>query len=167
MAPVASLLILILLEILSTTIFPVIGLDIFRIPFNILLILFMSFKLETASLPFLIFVVQYVHSFFTIEGWEIGTIAGIIVALIISYSKEIIHFSYFFTVIVTQIFQMVWFLIVALLFYSKGSDFSFLLDRFLKFLPESIAASLAAPFFFSLLDKIWDISQKFVFKEDT
>jgi hypothetical protein len=32
---------------------------------------------------------------------------------------------------------------------------SFILDKFWRFIPESIIISLMAPFFFSLLDKFW------------
>lgn len=157
----ASLLILIFLDIVSTTVLPLVGLGIYRIPFNILLILFMAFKLETVYLPFLIFIMQYVHSFFSIEGWEMGTIAGIIVCITITYFKDVVHFSSYGTsVVVTQLFQTLWLVIVMFLFYFKGVSSSFLIEKLWRFIPESITVSLMAPLFFLLLDKIWDISPK-------
>ena len=160
----ASILVLIFLEIASTAFLPVFGS--YRVPFYILLTLFMAFRLETVYLPFLILVVQYVHSFFSVEGWEMGTIAGIIVCIIIAYFKDILHFSsYFITVIVTQLSQIVWFGVVASLLYLKGADGAFFIDKLWRFIPESLVASLMAPIFISLFDKIWNISEKNAFRE--
>ena len=162
----ASMLVLIFLEIFSTAILPAFGIEAYKIPFHILLTLFMAFKLETVYLPFLILIMQYVHSFFSIEGWEMGTIAGVFVCILIAYFKDILHFSsYLITVVVTQISQAVWFGIVSLILYFKGADITFFVDKFWRFIPESIVASLIAPIFFSLFDKIWNISEKTVFRE--
>ena len=67
---IISCIILILFEIISTTVFPIIGIENIRIPFHVLIILYMGFKLDTAWLGVLIFIIMVTHSFFTIEGWE-------------------------------------------------------------------------------------------------
>lgn len=156
-----TLLMLILLEIIGSTLFPVLGLAKYRLPFNILIILFLGFKLETPILSFLILVVQYFHSLFTIEGWAMGTFAGVFVCILISYFRELIHFSSsVVTVIITQIFQIVWFIFVSGILYFKVGSFGPVLEKLYRFLPESIVISLLAPFFFSLLDKIWKVSEQ-------
>ena len=85
-----TLLILIVLEILSTTFLPFFGLIKYRIPFNILIVLYLCFKLDSPHVAIFILITQYVHSFFSVEGWEMGTIAGVIISISISHST--IHF---------------------------------------------------------------------------
>ena len=101
-------LILIFSEILATTLLPILGITEYRLSFNILIVLYICFKLETSLMAVLIFIVQYFHSFFSIEGWAMGTIAGIIICMVISYLREIIHLSSFWiTVFITQLFQII------------------------------------------------------------
>lgn len=160
----ATVLMLIFLEVVSTALLPVMGFGPYRISFSVLLTLFMAFKLETPYLPFLILIMQYIHSFFSIGGWEPGTIAGVLICVVISYLKNIIHFtSHVVTIVVTEVFQVLWFCIVAALFVMKGADVSIVGERLWRFVPESLLASLMAPLFFSFLDKIWDIPDETVF----
>ena len=162
-----TLLILVILEIISTSLLPAFGASKYIIPFNILIVLYLGFKLETPYLAILILVVQYFHSFFSIEGWEIGTIAGIFICIVISYLRDVIHFSSaVITMTVTQIFQIVWFIIVSFLFYLKTNNFGFLVEKTWRFIPESIAISLMAPFFFSIFDRIWGTSGEGMLGED-
>ncbi|MBT7608214.1 MAG: hypothetical protein HN576_00560 [Bacteriovoracaceae bacterium] len=158
---IITIIILILLEIISTVILPIVGLKYYILPFNILVILFLGFKVRTPFLAFLILILQYFHSFFTIEGWESGTIVGIFVCILIAYLKEFIHFSSkLATMLVTQIFQTCWFLLSSSLIYLRASDLEYISIKFWRFLPESILISILSPFIFSLLEKIWDTSEK-------
>jgi len=151
-----TLLILIVLEILSTAFLPMIGLTKYRIPFNILIVLYLGFKLETPFVSIMILIIQYTNSFFSIEGWEVGTVAGVMICIVISYLKDLLHLtSSLITIVVTQIFQVFWFLIVSSLVYLKTDNFSYIVQKFWRFLPESIAISLLAPLLFSILDAIW------------
>lgn len=153
---ILTCIILVFFEIISTTIFPILGIDNVRIAFNVLVILYMGFKLDTPWLAILIFFIQITHSFFTIEGWEMGTIAGIITCTSISYLRDVIHLgSTSLTMITVQIFQMVWFCIVALLIYIQIDSWAYVIQKFWRFIPESILISILAPFVFGLLDKIW------------
>lgn len=151
-----TLLILVVLEIFSTALVPMLGLMKYRIPFNVLIILYLGFKMETPYTSLLILILQYTHSFFSIEGWEMGTIAGVIICIVISYLKDLLHLSSsVITIFVTQVFQSLWFVIVSILLYLKEEDFSYIVEKFWRFLPESIVISLLAPFFFGILDVIW------------
>lgn len=159
--PIAvTLLILVGVTILATSFLPLLGLRYYIIPFNILVVLYLGFKLQTPWLPFLIFLTQYVFSFFSIEGWELGTIAGILISILISYLRDIIHLSSSVLIIFfVQIFQLVWFFIIASLIYFKTGDFAYLLERFWRFIPESIMISLLAPLAFFLLDRFWRLKE--------
>jgi hypothetical protein len=155
---IITVLILIVLEILSTAFLPLLGLTKYTIPFSVLIVLFLGFKLDTPYLAIMILIMQFFHSFFSIEGWEMGTIAGVMVCLIISYVRDLIHFtSPPMTMMVTQIFQFIWFVVIATLIYMKQGTFDYVLIKFWRFLPESIVVSLMAPFFFSIFDKIWRV----------
>ncbi len=155
-----TLSLVVLLEILSSTLLPLIGLTLYRIPFNILVVLFMGFKLNTPHIGVLILIVQYFHGFFSIEGWELGTIAGVLITILISYLKELLHFtSAAATILVTQLFQMLWFIIVSSLIYLKTENTAYIIEKLWRFLPESVIISLMAPFFFVLFDQIWAVDE--------
>ncbi len=153
-----TILILFLLEVLSTSVLPLFGLVNYMIPFNVLIILFLGFKIESPYLAIMILCVQYAHSIFTIEGWEMGTIAGVLICIVISYLRDLLHFSSnLLTIVTTQLFQFLWFLVTSSLLYLKLGDFGYIIQKFWRFLPESIVLSLLAPFFFSFLDKVWRV----------
>lgn len=156
-----TLIILILFEVATTAFFPALGIKDYRIPFNIMIVLYLGFKVDSPFLGLYILLIQYFHSFFSVEGWEMGTIAGISICIIISYLKELLHFSSaIITILVTQLFQVFWFLIMAIMFYLKLRDFGIVLDKFYRFIPESIFISLCAPVFFIVMDRIWGVSSK-------
>lgn len=153
---VLTVLVLAFLEVLTTTFLPMLGLHRYTIPFSILFVLYLGFKLETPYLPVMIFIVQYVHHIFSIEGWETGTVSGILVCLLISYLRDLIHFnSIAMTVFVTQIFQTIWFFIVSILIYLRMGSMDYIIDKFWRFLPESIMISILAPLVFAFLDRLW------------
>lgn len=156
-----TLVLLTVLDIFSTTIIPIMGFENLRIPFNILVILYLGFKLETPIIGFLIVIIQYYHSFFTVDGWEMGTIAGIIICIVVSYLRDMIHLTSFaITVFITQIFQVLWFFIISILIYIKLNDFQIILTKFWHFIPESIILSITAPFFFMIFDKVWEVRER-------
>jgi hypothetical protein len=160
-------LILVILEILTTTLLPIFGFVNYALSFHILIVLYMGFKLQTPYLALFILFTQYVHSFFTIEGWEVGTIAGILTCILISYLRDLVHLtSSFLTILVTFFFQIFWFLMVSLIIYMRTGSGALLLDKFWRFLPESIMLALMAPFLFAFLDKVWRASSSGVLGEE-
>jgi hypothetical protein len=141
-----------------------IGLLHFRIPFNILLVLFLGLRLETPYLAILIMTVQYFHSFFSIEGWEMGTITGIIICILVSYVREMIHFSsWTMTILITQVFQLLWFFVQSLLIYAQFGNLDFILDKGMRFLPQSVIIAILSPFFFFILNRMWKINDHGVY----
>ena len=161
-APISmTLLILLVLEIVITAIFPILGLQNYTLPFNTLIVLYIGLKLETPFIAILIFLVQYLHSFFSIEGWEIGVIAGVCICILISYLRDLLHFSSsLMTIFLVQSFHLVWFFVTSCLIYFRIHDLEHIWDRFFIFLPESMVLSLLSPILFSLLDKIWGVKDK-------
>ncbi|MGB0452613.1 MAG: hypothetical protein ACPGJV_02780 [Bacteriovoracaceae bacterium] len=148
--------VMILFEIFSTAFMPLLGIENYRIPFHILVVLYLGFKLETPLLAVYIFSIQFVHSFFTIEGWEMGTIAGIITCTTISYLRDLIHLSSgALTMLMTQVFQILWFVIISIFLFIKLDSSAYIVNKFWRFIPESLFLSLLAPVVFSVFDRLW------------
>ncbi|PIP96786.1 MAG: hypothetical protein COW00_17195 [Bdellovibrio sp. CG12_big_fil_rev_8_21_14_0_65_39_13] len=157
---IKTLIILIVLEVFSTSILPVLGLVKYRIPFNIMIVLYLGFKLNVSYLAVLILFYQYVHSLFSTEGWEMGTLVGIIISIVISYLRDLIHFrSSAVTIFVTQLFQVLWFFLISGLIYMKTDQWTYVLEKFWRFVPESLFISFVAPFFFFILDRVWNVKE--------
>lgn len=158
---ILTTILLVFFQVLSTAVLPIIGLAKYRLPFNILIILFLAFKLESPFLAIFIMVFQYIYSFFSVEGWALGTFAGIIVAMVVGYLKDIIHFSsVFLTILVTEIFQVVWFLVVSALIYLQVGNWDYIFEKLTRFIPESLVISLIAPVIFAFLDRAWKIDEQ-------
>lgn len=156
-----TLILLFFLEIMTTAVFPMIGLANYRVPFNILFVLFLGLKLETPYLGLLILAVQYFHSFFSIEGWEMGTVTGIVICIVVSYAREMIHFSsWIMTILITQVFQVLWFFVQSIMIYIMMGSPEYILEKGWRFLPQSIIISLISPIFFFILNRIWNVDDR-------
>jgi hypothetical protein len=155
---VITLAILLGLEIVTSTLLPAIGWKEYRLTFNVLIILFLAIRLESPLVPWMIMGLQIVHSIFSIEGWALGTLAGLIVMLSANYLKEILQLtSAFMTMFTVQLFQFIWYLSVTLVICLKISDF----DKFglilWSFIPGSILLSLISPLLFWIMESIWRV----------
>lgn len=156
-----TLVILSLLEILVTSILPIFGLEQFKLPFHVVVILYLCFKIENLYLPIMIILVEFVHGFFSIEGWEIGTVCGVMIYFLILFLKDLINLtSSIMIIFLVGIFQLMWFLFSSILYYIQLGDFQYLFQRFWNFLPESLLVSICAPLLFTLLDVIWSRVRK-------
>lgn len=151
-------LILVVLEIFTATLLPIFGIIGYRFAFNIIIVLFFSLRMQTPALPFFILFTQFLHSLFSIEGWALGTFIGIMISTLVSYVKDKLEFSsYFTTVILVQLFQFVWFILASTLICLKVGDFSFFLNYISEFFPETFLLSLIAPILFKILGRIWKL----------
>lgn len=156
-----TILALIVCEIMISTIFPMLGMTSFRLPLNVLIVLYLGFKIESPYVAIMVLLVQVFHSFFSIESWALGTTAGVVVCMTIHYLREMIHLSSaVVTILITEIFQVLWFIIVSILIYIKNGNWSYVASQFWNFLPESLVLSILAPFLFFLLDKIWSMKDE-------
>lgn len=146
------------LEIVTSTVLPALGWHEYRLTFNVLIILFIALRLDSPMVPWMIMGLQMIHSIFSIEGWALGTLAGLIVMVSANYLKELLHLTTaFMTMITVQLFQMIWYLTVTLIICLKISNF----DKFgliiWSFIPGSILLSLISPILFWILEQIWRV----------
>lgn len=153
-----SLAILTGLEIVTSSLLPAFGWHEYRLTFNVLFILFLAIRLNSSSVPWMIMGLQMIHSVFSVEGWALGTLAGLIVMMSANYLKELLHLTTaFMTMITVQFFQFIWFMTVTLIICIKISNF----DKFgmilWSFVPGSILLSLISPLLFWLLEQIWRV----------
>lgn len=107
-----------------------------------------------------ILALQLVHSVFSIEGWALGTMAGITAGIVAGYIKEVLDFSTpLLTMITVQIFQVFWFLFITIVISLKVGSFDHFASHFFSALPGTIILSVMSPGVFFLLDKIWSADQ--------
>ncbi len=156
---VITLALLIGFEIVTATILPALGWKEYRLTFNVIIILFLAIRLNSAAVPWMILGLQIIHSIFSVEGWALGTIAGIIVMVSANYLKELLHLTTaFMTMLIVQFFQVIWFVTVSVIICLKISDFSKFGMIVWSFIPGSILLSLVSPILFWLLGGIWRVS---------
>ena len=151
-----TMLLLVVFNILSTVLLPVLGLVKLRVSLNILIIIFMGLRVNHSSLPILILCVQLIQSTFTIEGWAHGTFAGVIVSIVVGSLKEVLHLkSVPVTMAIAFILQLIWYLIESFLVLFRMGDLNGIIDNVHYFLIESVLLSLFSPLLFTLLERIW------------
>lgn len=152
---------LIAFEVVTATFLPLMGWKEYRLTFNVLMILFLAIRLDSPAVPWMILLLQFIHSAFSIEGWALGTLAGLIVMLSANYLKELLHLTTAaMTMITVQLFQVIWFFTVTLVICIKISDF----DKFgliiWSFIPGSFLLSLISPLLFWVLGQIWRVPRE-------
>lgn len=153
-----TLALLIGLEVLTSSVLPALGWQEYRLTFNVIIILFLAIRLDSPMVPWMILGLQMVHSAFSVEGWALGTMAGLIVLASANYLKELLHLTTaIMTMFTVQLFQVIWFLTVTVVICLKISDF----DKFgmilWTFVPGSILLSLISPIMFWILGSIWKV----------
>ena len=145
-------------EVITSTLLPVLGWMEYRLTFNVLIILFLAIRLDSPLVPWMILGLQFVHSAFSIEGWALGTLAGIIVMVSANYLKELLQLSTaIMTMLTVQLFQIIWFVTVTLIICLKISNFEKFGMIMWSFIPGSILLSLISPILFWLLRSIWRV----------
>lgn len=153
--------ILAVLEIATSAVLPAMGWQENRLAFNVLIILFMAIKLNSPLLPWFVFILQMIHSVFSIEGWALGTIAGIIISLFASYIKEILQFtSAIVTMVIVQIFQVLWYLLVLSIICLKLGSFEKFGLMLGNAIPGTFVLSIISPLLFSILDRVWSVENE-------
>jgi hypothetical protein len=155
---IVTLLILIAFEIATSAFLPAIGWRESRLAFNVVVILFMAMRLNSSLLPWFVLVLQFVHSAFSIEGWALGTVVGILVSLSASYLKEVMQFgSAIATMVTVQIFQMAWYVTTISIICLKLGSFETFSMMFWNVIPGTFFLSLISPLIFNLLNKVWPL----------
>lgn len=149
---------LIVLEVITSTLLPAVGWKEYRLTFNVLVILFLALRLDSPGVPWMIMGLQVIHSVFSIEGWALGTLAGLIVMLSANYLKEVLQLTTaIMTMFTVQLFQLIWYLTVTLVICLKISNFEKFGMIIWSFIPGSILLSLISPILFWMLGSIWRV----------
>ncbi len=147
---------LILSDILVSTLFPLIGLESFRISIVVLIILYLAFYFNNIFIAPLIAYFYFLHGIFSLEYWSVGVLSCLSVSIIISSLRNIIHLNNkLVTIIFVQLFQVTIYGISRLIIYLKLGDGDFVLNSLSLFIPESIFISLMSPFIFQAFHRIW------------
>lgn len=153
-----TLAMLIGLEIVTSSLLPALGWQEYRLTFNVLIILFLAIRLNSSMVPWLILGLQMIHSVFSVEGWALGTLAGLIVMMSANYLKELLHLTTaIMTMLTVQLFQFIWFLTVTLVICLKISNFEKFGMILWSFIPGSILLSLISPILFWILSLVWRV----------
>lgn len=146
------------LEVVTSTILPAMGWKEYRLTFNVLVILFLALRLDSPGVPWMIMGLQVIHSVFSVEGWALGTLAGLIVMLSANYLKEVLQLTTaIMTMVTVQLFQMIWYLTVTLIICLKISNFEKFGMIIWSFIPGSFLLSLISPILFWMLGTIWRV----------
>lgn len=153
--------ILIALEIGTSALLPALGWHESRLAFNVVIILFMAIKVSTPLLPWLILALQMVHAAFSVEGWALGTLAGVLISVAAAYLKEILQFSSAIaTMAIVQVFQIAWWLLTAAIICLKLGSFEKFGLLFGNALPATFVLSIMSPLLFALLDRVWAVENE-------
>lgn len=146
------------LEIVTSTILPAIGWHEYRLTFNVLILIFLAIRLDSPLVPWMVMALQMIHSVFSVEGWALGTFAGLIVMVSANYLKEVLQLTTaVMTMITAQLFQMIWYLTVTLVICLKISNFEKFGMIIWSFIPGSIFLSLLSPVLFWTMEQIWRV----------
>ncbi len=162
-----TLFLVFILDFLSSSFFPIFQQTYFFPSFHILILIYLAFFQPAHRLPFLVLIIESFHSLFTVEGWALGTITGIIVGNILVLIRDTIQFSSFFaTFLLVYAVQVLWSLISGTLLAIKLENW-YIVESYVTFsLIQGIILGLVALPFFKLLEKIWDKEDRSSFTVD-
>ena len=149
---------LILLEIITTTIFPILGLSSIRFSFFPLLVIFLSFYRNHDTISILIIAFSFIHSIFSIEAWYLSAFVGIVISVLISYFRDVIHLSNRgVTMFLVALLQMGMSVIKSVVFYLRGNNFEYIFHHLSGQLVELVILTVLAPYAFEFLLQIWSV----------
>jgi len=67
------------------------------------------------------------------------------------------------TILITQVFQLLWFFVQSILIYIQLGNMDYILNKGIRFLPQSVIIALLSPFFFLILNKMWKVNDRGMF----
>ncbi len=155
---ILTIILLILVEVITTTIFPLFGMSTIRFSFFTLLVLFLSFYKNTNWIVLHIIAFSYIHSIFSVETWYLSSFIGILTSIVVAYFSELIHLSNrLVTMFFVLIFQIGMMLFRSIVFYLRGNNFEYIFQNFMGHLFEIAFLTILAPFAFDILSIVWTI----------
>lgn len=155
-----SLLVMIIIEVVLSTFFPMLGLSSIRFSINIFLVLFLTLFIQSNLIPFSILIIHFIHSVFSTEGWAIGSLTAIIVAMVVFFTKDWINFkSRISLMLVFLAGNILWSLILGVIISLKLADTSLIMSYFLQGLGSGVVLALFSPILVKIFDKIWGLKR--------
>jgi hypothetical protein len=156
LALIKTTLLLVLFEIFSTTVIPLLGIHHFKFSPHVLFIIYLCIYMNNVSLPFLILFIEGVHSIFSIDGWAFGTLAGIILGFLMAQLKDLLEIqSTLVTILATFLSYIMWSSLNATFIFLKIGIVSPNWEQLLYFVGEGFILALFAPKLFSFLSHHW------------
>ena len=146
---IVTTLILVFSDILVSTCFPLVGLENFRVSIVVLIILYLCFYFNNILIAPLIAYFYMVHGVFSLEHWSVGALSCLLVSILISFLRNLIHLNNFFvTFVFVQIFQILIFFLSRGMMYFKLGQGHFLSESSKFFVAESLIISVIGPIHF-------------------
>jgi hypothetical protein len=159
-ASIKTIFFLVFCDILLSTFFPSIGIYSGRFSVNVLIVMFISFFINSSFVPYLILIIQWFHSLFTVETWPVGGLAGIILACVIYFLRDVFQLKSRLSIIPVAIAgHVIWYALVGGIIAIKLDRFEFLSQFLIEGLVGGLVLGLISPLIYILLDYIWKIKR--------
>jgi len=151
-----TLLIVFAANLFSSVSLPWLGVTTLKFHFHLLVILFFLFYIKDDYISLYILIIEIVNSLFTSQGWEIGTLSGIMLVAISYIFKDLIQLSNVIsTALYSFFFLTLRYFIFGFIYYTKIHSLDFLWSGLWYNILENIFLSILSPFVFVILRFIW------------
>ncbi len=149
-----SILLFLFLEILASSIF--VSLTGLNLDFSVLFCLYFCLKFEVEIAPYLVLLIQWLHSLFSSLSWSLETIIGLFFIFIIKVFKETLQLEGGRNrILITFVFYLLWYFVRYVIYFFKFSNLEYLKSQVSHDFFSSIVITISAVFIFKLLDKLW------------
>ncbi len=146
----------VVVEIILASFLPLFISSKLRFSITTLITLYVILNKDYFGVPFLIFILQYIHSLFSIEGWEIGCFIGIFLWILITYIKDMIHLKSILSIILVNFVSCgLWLVLSSVAIGLKVGGFDDFFTYLRLNLIEIVVISLLSPILFTAFEKIW------------
>ncbi len=151
---ILSLLLFLFLEVLSSSIF--VSLSGLSLDFSVLFCLYFCLKFEVEIAPYLILLIQWLHSLFSSLSWSLETMIGLFFIFIIKVFKETLQLEGGRNrILITFVFYILWYLVRYIIYFFKFSNLEYLKSQVSHDLLSCFIITIFSIVIFKLLDRIW------------
>jgi len=126
-----------------------------RLSITSIICIFIILKKNYTWVPILLFFFQFIHSFFSIQGWETGLLCSTLIWFILLYVKDMVHLSTGSLILFVGCSCLFWFFCENLILGYKVGDFKHFFMYLNLNLIEFVVLLISTPLIFSILEKLW------------
>ncbi|MDH4468631.1 MAG: hypothetical protein QE271_11290 [Bacteriovoracaceae bacterium] len=156
MCMMKTVLICVFFDLFFMIFFPLISLKWVAVSVTQVAIIFLSFTVGFAWLPWGILTLQLFHSLFSLEGWALGTLIGVIICVVMSRLKAMIQLTGPLSIIMTTYFlQFAWCLMAGILTSLRNHDWKFFQLFVNQGLTYGLVTAALSPLLFFIFRNIW------------